>query len=269
MGEYAKETAPALAASLKDPHYLVRDLAAIALSSMGEHAIDAVPVIVSLLKDPDSSFRSSALKALGNIGKHAEVKVPVIIALLEDSVNGVRISAIEALGKMGEQAKEAVPEITALLKDTVDYVRRSAAEILGEMGEHDITITCFLINKMYFKNDDEKNRNRFIAHLTAGNRQDSHQLINLAGEPCKPSVFVNAEKRVNAINILYKGWRISDSCNLIGLKNEIEERIKGIAYQMSGIKKELECLKEMPCKLKNDVRFFSSIEKVINKPIIR
>jgi len=147
LGGRAKDSVPALVASLSDPEppddpepprgpsfgdwqregeprpsgYYA------ALRAIGP---PAVPALLERLGAPERQARVVALQALGFLGDDAKSAVPRLIGLLSDP--DLRGEAASALGGIG--ARDAIPALIAGLKDPDPDFRARAAETLGRIG---------------------------------------------------------------------------------------------------------------------------------------
>lgn len=114
------DSAPAVAALLKDASPLVRRYAALALGWMGRNARAAAPALAEALKDGEPAVRRNAAAALGLIGPQAKEAVPALAALLAEKEPGVAFAAARALGQMGPEAKPAGEALEHLLRSAKD-----------------------------------------------------------------------------------------------------------------------------------------------------
>jgi vesicle coat complex subunit len=134
IGPTARESVPALAASLQDPEQVVRWEAARALGAIGSNARDAVPALVIALGDPEAAIRGQAAWALGEFGSGAREAVPALANALKDLNPEVRSDAAWALGRIGPEAV-AVLSLGRALQDSDRRVGHLAALALVELGK--------------------------------------------------------------------------------------------------------------------------------------
>jgi beta-lactamase regulating signal transducer with metallopeptidase domain/HEAT repeat protein len=141
-------------AVLRDREPLVRQAAALSLSSYGTWEADGVDIyvlgdeaqeldttlarlairpLVECLRDRDARVRSAALSGLRGVG-YPYVAVPALIKLLADPDPALRKKAANALAATGSDATPVVSALSRLLKDPVPDVRKSAAIALLQLG---------------------------------------------------------------------------------------------------------------------------------------
>ena len=140
-GSVARQAAPALLKTLKDPDQGVRHEATLALSTMlrrlGPDGAMAIAPLVSLLADPADDIRVSAAMLLGAVSwdrRHAGVAVPALITALKDPYDHVREAAAKTLHQLDSAAAPAAPVLASLLRDPNTQVRSEAGDTLMRMG---------------------------------------------------------------------------------------------------------------------------------------
>jgi len=136
----AKETAPKVAALLKDP--LVKEEAALALEDLGGPAdvgalLEAIDTTVGAGSDTAAraANRTNAriAEALGNIGEPRAG--PALLRLARATDENLRLAAVEALGNV--RAKEAVSELSHIVDDAgaPPVLIKRAIISLGQIGD--------------------------------------------------------------------------------------------------------------------------------------
>lgn len=122
----------ALAAALKDKHFVVQCAAIEAFGALGTKGGRAVPDLVAVLADRDRRLRTAAARSLGKIGAAA---VPGLVTALGDRRAAVREAAADALGEMGAAASGAVADVARATRDAEESVRYEAVQALGQIGK--------------------------------------------------------------------------------------------------------------------------------------
>ncbi len=139
----ARDAAPALIASLKDPDPGFRACAAETLGRIGWErqaaqyssrtiARGAIKPLAEALKDADPGVRAAAAGALRDIGSEASAVIPELVTALSDPVAEVRVAALRAFGRVGSVPAGSRAVVFALLKDSDPRVRRVAAGAIDE-----------------------------------------------------------------------------------------------------------------------------------------
>ena len=112
----------------------LRRLEIINLSDSSEAAKHFNDFVVLLEKDPDYLVRAQAALALGKL-KNNQV-TPILLKALNDSSQWVRVDVVTALGEINDPA--ALPALHKILSDDISPdVRRVTARILGKIGRQE------------------------------------------------------------------------------------------------------------------------------------
>jgi hypothetical protein len=120
---------PAPSLNSADPD--LRRIEVINLSDSSNAAVHYNTFATILEKDPDYLVRAQAALALGKL-KNPQA-IPLLIKALEDTSQWVRLDAVTALSHTNDAS--AILPLCKVLKDDVSPdVRRSSARLLGEIG---------------------------------------------------------------------------------------------------------------------------------------
>jgi HEAT repeat protein len=140
--EDAAEVVPILSESLNDKDPMVREAAALALTTLGPAAAGAIPSLIDRLGDTSRKVREGAALALSRIGDGA---IPnVVKALLSAKEEGVGSAAADALGLMGAPA---VPALVSVLKEGDASASAAASKALANIGEPAVDPLIELLTK--------------------------------------------------------------------------------------------------------------------------
>jgi HEAT repeat protein len=100
------------------------------LGLFGEKARESAPAVMASMNDNTAVIRCVATKALGRIAPGEEQTVSSLIAALRDKNPVVRRIAAEVLGEIGPSAKAAITPLTRCLHDPSDHVRTTAGKAI-------------------------------------------------------------------------------------------------------------------------------------------
>ncbi len=138
MGAGAKDTAPAIAAALKDaPPAFKRELL-FALAMIGPDSATAAAQATAAMKDASPEVQRAAIYALGKMGPAAKDAIPALQENLKSDNRFLRMVSVWALlhiqGKDPALVALAVPVLIDALKDDYELRRLEAARALGGLG---------------------------------------------------------------------------------------------------------------------------------------
>jgi len=109
----------------------LRRLEIINLSDSSEASEHFKDFVALLEKDPDYLVRAQAAVALGNL-KNAQA-IPVLIKALNDTSQWVRVDVVIAIGEL--KGPTTLPALDKVLSDDISPdVRRTTARVLGAIG---------------------------------------------------------------------------------------------------------------------------------------
>jgi len=123
----AQNTAPQLAALLKDAKVEVRRAAAFALK-YNLQSDQALSNLLDAFKDTDEIVRANASDAIALMTP--KVAVPPLTQALRATDPNVRVNAARTLGRIKRYTDEAIPNLVFMLKDENYDARQAAVEAL-------------------------------------------------------------------------------------------------------------------------------------------
>lgn len=133
---------------LNDRYFLVREVAAEALTEIGSSAQTVVDGLVNRLEVEKSIAFVDIAEALGSIGADGPRAREVLVERLDDQESTIRRASARTLGKIGAADQRAVEALVDRLDDPEWLVRYAAAEALGEIGVSDSPVIKSLANLM-------------------------------------------------------------------------------------------------------------------------
>jgi len=119
-----------LAQLLESPHEEKRREAIKSLGQMGPEAASTLPLLHEALKDPNFVIRLEAAIAIGFIGNKNQTEF--LLPLLDDDIEAVRFQVISALAFLGDS--RATPELTRRYKTETPHVKDQILRALGHLG---------------------------------------------------------------------------------------------------------------------------------------
>ncbi len=105
------------------------------LGTLGKSARDAAPALRRTLRDPSIPLRVAAAGALWKITGETETSVPVLVKALKPSpINYARYQAADWLGQMGPAAKAALPALRKLRDDPDAALRGNVVQAIQRIN---------------------------------------------------------------------------------------------------------------------------------------
>ncbi len=133
-GGFEEQALAPLAAALRDPEWVVREAAALALRQMGPKALPALPALLGAAEREKTgdAWTAETDAARGLLDRRAEA-VPVLAGGLKDPDRDVRRACALALGKAGAEARPAEGALVQAGRDADEGVRQAAGEALRRL----------------------------------------------------------------------------------------------------------------------------------------
>lgn len=125
-----KNTIRELTQLLESPHEQIQREAIKNLGRMGPEAASTLPRLYEALKDPNFVIRLEAAIAIGFIGNKDQTGV--LLPLLDDEIEAVRFQVISALAFIGDA--RATPELTKRYETETPHVKDQILRALGHLG---------------------------------------------------------------------------------------------------------------------------------------
>ena len=125
----SKDRIDELTQLLQSPQEQIRRQAIKSLGQMGPDAASTLPLLHEALKDPNFVIRLEAAIAVGFIGTKDETDI--LLPLLDDEIEAVRFQAISAIAFLGDS--RATPELTKRYDAETPHVQDQILRALGHL----------------------------------------------------------------------------------------------------------------------------------------
>ena len=228
LGGRAKSLMPWLTELLSDPRgaHLTADQI---LRTMSAAAKEQAPELAKSLREPDLNVRAAAAQTLETMGAAAKGQAPELTRWLHDPDENVRQAAVEMLGAMGAAAKEQAPELARLLRDSDKNARWAASRALIAIGPLELRSISSILSIVY---DDSSlvSKSRFLAHFLGGGNADTETLIAWIGEPITRPIAAIAQDHglaAKTLRVFEQAWPFSEP--FPKLRRDLEAQIATVA----------------------------------------